>query len=134
MPLIKKLATLATAAAAARSYAKKNPDQTSKYLDQAAQFVDKQTKGKYRTHISGAAQKAKSVAGIDHTPGAGSAANGYVSGHSYPPPSPTPPSPTPPSPTPSGMTQPGMTQPGMPGTTPPGTTQPGTTHPGTPTP
>jgi hypothetical protein len=144
MPLFRKLATLAAAAEAARRYAKKNPDKAGRLVDQAAGLVDKQTKGKYRTHISGAAQKAKSVAGIDHTPGAGSAANGYVSGHSYPPPSPTPPtptppsptppSPTPPSPTPSGMTQPGMTQPGMPGTTPPGTTQPGTTHPGTPTP
>jgi hypothetical protein len=134
MPLFRKLATLATAAEAARRYAKKNPDKAGRLVDHAAGFVDKQTKGKYRTHISGAAQKAKSVAGIDHTPGAGSAANGYVSGHSYPPPSPTPPSPTPPSPTPPGATQPGMTQPGMTGTTRPGTTQPGTAHPGTPTP
>jgi len=126
MPLFRKLATLATAAEAARRYAKKNPDKAGRFVDQAAGFVDKQTKGKYRTQISGAARKAKSVAGIDRTPGAGSAANGYVSGHSYPPPSPTPPSPTPPSPTSPGMTQPGMTQ--------PGTTQPGTAHPGTPTP
>jgi len=116
MPLFRKLATLATAAEAARRYAKKNPDKAGRFVDQAAGFVDKQTKGKYRNQISGAAQKAKSVAGIDRTPGAGPAANGYLSGHSYPPPSPTPP----------GMTQPGMTQ--------PGTTQPGTTHPGTPTP
>src|SRR3712207_8511796 len=47
MPLFKRLALLATAAEAARRYAKSNPDKASKYLDQAASFVDKQTKGKY---------------------------------------------------------------------------------------
>jgi MT0933-like antitoxin protein len=65
MAMLKKLAVLAAAAEAARRYAKKNPDQTSKYVDQAAEFVNKQTKGKYHGHISGAAQKAKSAAGID---------------------------------------------------------------------
>ncbi|MDT7705034.1 MAG: hypothetical protein QOG20_641, partial [Pseudonocardiales bacterium] len=36
MPLFRKLATLATAAEAARRYAKKNPDKAAKYVDQAA--------------------------------------------------------------------------------------------------
>ncbi len=70
MPLMRKLATLATAAEAARRYAKKNPDQAGKYLDQAAAFVDKQTKGKYTAKIDGVAQKVKNVAGVPHTPGA----------------------------------------------------------------
>ena len=83
MPLFKKLATLATAAAAARSYAKKNPDQAAKFVDQAAQFVNKQTKGKYSGQVTGAAKKAKSAAGITPTPGAGPAANGYVPGQPY---------------------------------------------------
>jgi hypothetical protein len=65
MAMLKKLAVLAAAAEAARRYAKKNPAQASKYVDQAAGFVDKQTKGKYHGHINGAAQKAKSAAGID---------------------------------------------------------------------
>jgi len=65
MAMMRKLAMLAAAAEAARRYAKKNPAQASKYVDQAADFVDKQTKGKYHGHISGAAQKTKSVAGID---------------------------------------------------------------------
>lgn len=64
MGLVKKLATLGAAAAAAREYAKRNPTQAEKYLDQAAKFVDKQTKGRYSTQISGATQKAKSAAGI----------------------------------------------------------------------
>ena len=70
MPKFRKLATLATAAAAAASYAKKNPDQAAKFVDQAAQFVDKQTKGKYSSQISGAAAKAKSAVGISRSSGA----------------------------------------------------------------
>jgi len=103
MPLFKKLAALATAAAAARSYAKKNPDQAAKYVDQAAQFVDKQTKGKYSSQISGAARKAKDAAGINRGPAAGPAANGYASGQPYGGSTPTPPGST---------TYPGSTQPG----------------------
>lgn len=76
MPKFKKLATLATVAAAAASYAKKNPQQTARFVDQAAQFVDKQTKGKYSTKITGAARKAKEAAGVQQHPGAGPAGNG----------------------------------------------------------
>ena len=68
MGMIKKLAVLAAAAGAALRYAKKNPEQASKFVDQAAGFVDKQTKGKYSGQISGAAEKAKSAAGIDPGP------------------------------------------------------------------
>lgn len=67
MPLLRRLATLATAAEAARRYAKANPDKAGKFLDQAASFVDKQTKGRYRTQIDGVARKAKGVAGIPTT-------------------------------------------------------------------
>lgn len=77
MPLFRKLATLATAAEAARRYAKKNPDKASKYVDQAAQFIDKQTKGRYSGQITGAVSKAKSVAGIESDPGYGPTGNGY---------------------------------------------------------
>jgi alkylation response protein AidB-like acyl-CoA dehydrogenase len=78
MPLFRKLATLAAAAEAARRYAKSNPDKAGKVVDQAAQFVDKQTKGKYSGQIHGAAAKAKSVAGIRQTPGHGPTGNGYT--------------------------------------------------------
>ncbi len=80
MALFRNLATLATAAEAARRYAKKNPDKASKYLDQAAQFLDKQTKGRYSSQISGVASRAKSVAGITSTPGYGTTGNGYTPG------------------------------------------------------
>ena len=83
-----------------------NPDKAGKYLDQAAEFVDKQTKGKYRGQIDGAAQKAKGVAGIPTDPGSGATAgNGCTQGYDQnagfgktagytaptPPPSPQPP-------------------------------------------
>jgi hypothetical protein len=110
MPPYKKLATLASAAAAARSYAKKNPEQASRWVDQAAQFIDKQTKGKYSSQISGVASKAKSAAGI-HAPDARTQpfrADNSPYGSSY--------------------GQPGPTQYGTPQT---GTPQPGTPQPGT---
>jgi hypothetical protein len=82
MALIKRLALLATAAEAARRYAKSNPDKAAKYLDQAASFVDKQTKGKYSGHIRGAADKAKGMAGIRQTPGYGATGgNGHTQGY-----------------------------------------------------
>jgi len=73
--MTKKLAVLAAAAGAAVTNAKKNPAQASKYVDQAADFVDKQTKGKYHGHINGAAQKAKSAAGINR-PGTATGVDG----------------------------------------------------------
>ncbi|WP_308258104.1 antitoxin [Pseudonocardia lacus] len=105
MALMRKLATLAAAAEAGRRYAKKNPDKAGKYLDQAAAFVDKQTKGKYSAQINGAAQKVKSVAGVPG--GSHSASNGYpkgAAGYSQPQPSsstvPAPDAPTTPTTTP----------------------------------
>jgi MT0933-like antitoxin protein len=107
MPLMRRLALLATAAEAARRYAKSNPDKAAKYLDQAAAFVDKQTKGKYSGQIHGAADKAKGFAGIRQTPGHGATGNGYTqgyeqnagygksAGYSAPPPPQSPPSPQP---------------------------------------
>jgi hypothetical protein len=82
MPMLRKLATIAAAGEAARRYAKKNPDKAAKYLDQAAAFVDKQTKGRYSTQIDGVAQKVKGVAGVSGTPGA--TANGYPQGATVP--------------------------------------------------
>ncbi|MEK6443312.1 antitoxin [Pseudonocardia sp. T1-2H] len=73
--MMRKLTALAGAAEAARRYAKKNPDKAGKILDQAAQFVDKQTKGKYSGQISSATRKVKDVAGVPQ-PGAGYGAPG----------------------------------------------------------
>lgn len=80
MAKFRKLALLAGAAEAARRYATKNPDKAGRLLDQAAQFVDKQTKGKYRGQIDGAARKAKDAAGIPARPGHGAAGNPFDRG------------------------------------------------------
>jgi hypothetical protein len=68
MPKIKNLAALAAAVEAGRRYARNNPDKAGKYVDQAAAFVDKQTKGKYSGQIDGVVSKVKGAAGLPRTP------------------------------------------------------------------
>lgn len=102
MSLFRRLTALAGAAEVARRYAKANPDKAGNALDQAAQFVDKQTKGKYTNQISGVARKAKDLAGIPQP------------GYGYGAPGTTPPAPGRPAadiPPPQGNGQ----QPGRPG-------------------
>lgn len=82
MPLFKRLTALAGAAEAARRYARKNPDKAGKFVDQAAAFVDKQTKGKYSTQIRGAVGKAKGAAGIPPHGGA-AGTQGYGNNAGY---------------------------------------------------
>ena len=68
MPKIKNLAALAAAVEAGRRYARTNPDKAGRYVDQAAAFVDKQTKGKYSGQIDGVVNKVKGAAGLPRTP------------------------------------------------------------------
>jgi len=68
MPKIKNLAALAAAVEAGRRYARNNPDKAGKYVDQAAAFVDKQTKGKYSGQIDGVVSKVKGAAGLPRSP------------------------------------------------------------------
>ena len=70
MPLFRRIAALASTAAAARTYAKRHPDKVNKVATKAGQFLDKQTKGKYRHQIDGAMRKVRSFTG-DAGPGAG---------------------------------------------------------------
>ena len=67
MPRLKNLAVLAAAVEAGRRYARSNPDKAGRYVDQAAEFVDKQTKGKYRGQIDGVVGKVKGAAGLPKT-------------------------------------------------------------------
>ena len=69
MPKLKNLAALAAAVEAARRYARSNPDKAAQYLDQAAAFLDKQTKGKYSGQVSGVVGKVKSAAGLPQNSG-----------------------------------------------------------------
>ncbi|MDT7727137.1 MAG: hypothetical protein QOI21_3713 [Actinomycetota bacterium] len=63
MALLRKLTAVAGAAEIARRYAKKNPEKVNKLAGQAAQFVDKRTKGKYHHQIDGAVRKVQQVTG-----------------------------------------------------------------------
>lgn len=61
MPL-RKLAALGAAADAARRFARKNPEKTQSYLDKAADFADRRTKGKYSRQIRSASDRAGQAA------------------------------------------------------------------------
>jgi MT0933-like antitoxin protein len=80
MPKLKNLAVLAAAVEAGRRYARSNPDKAAKYVDQAAAFLDKQTKGKYSGQIDGVISKVKGVAGLPQTP---RAAQGFEANAGY---------------------------------------------------
>jgi hypothetical protein len=81
MPKIKNLAALVAAVEAARRYARSNPDKAAKYIDQAAAFLDKQTKGKYSGQVSGVVGKVKSAAGLPQSSGNGT--QSYVANAGY---------------------------------------------------
>ncbi|OLT16861.1 hypothetical protein BJF80_06085 [Serinicoccus sp. CUA-874] len=62
MSMPRKTAALGAALDAARRFARKNPDKTQSYLDKAADFADRQTKGKYSSQIRSASDKASQAA------------------------------------------------------------------------
>ena len=68
MPLLRRLTALAGTAAAARTYARRNPDKVNKMAAKAGQFIDQRTKGKYHHQIDGAMRKVRSLTG-DQRPG-----------------------------------------------------------------
>jgi hypothetical protein len=106
MPKIKNLAALAAAVEAGRRYARNNPDKAGQYVDQAAAFVDKQTKGKYSGQIDGVVTKVKGAAGLPRTsrPTQGFEANaGYGRHEGYGRTTPVTPSTTTPSTTPPNV-------------------------------
>ena len=81
MPKIKNLAALVAAVEGARRYARSNPDKAAKYIDQAAAFLDKQTKGKYHGQVEGVVGKVKSAAGLPQSSGNGT--QSYVANAGY---------------------------------------------------
>lgn len=68
----RKIAALGAAADAARRFARKDPQKTQSYLDKAAGFADRQTKGKYTSQIRSVSDKAGQAAlGDEGRPGPG---------------------------------------------------------------
>jgi|SRR5215218_9776162 len=132
MPKIKNLAALAAAVEAGRRYARNNPDKAGKYVDQAAAFVDKQTKGKYSGQIDGVVTKVKGAAGLPRSPRTAQSfeANaGYGRHEGYGRTTPVTPSTT----TPSTGTPPNLATTTSASTSPAGTTVPPVTTPPRPT-
>lgn len=66
MPLLRRLTALAGAAAAARTYAKRNPEKVNNMANKAGQFIDKRTKGKYHDKIDNATRKVRTMTGNQH--------------------------------------------------------------------
>ena len=64
MPLMRRAATLGAVVAAARRYARQNPDTVNRYADQAAEFVDRKTSGKYRKQIDSALRQVRKETGV----------------------------------------------------------------------
>lgn len=131
MPKLRNLAALAAAIEGARRYARSNPDKAAQYLDQAAAFIDKQTKGKYTSKVDGVVKQVKGAAGLPQNPGTqGYGTNpgfGAHQGYDASSVAPDPLTTTAPSTTPSSSRP-------SPGPTTPSTTTPSTTTPpaGTP--
>ncbi len=76
MPLLKRLTALAGTAAAARAYARKNPEKVNKMAAKAGQFIDKRTGGKYHHQVDNAMRKVRSMTGQQaHHPGQGPTAH-----------------------------------------------------------
>lgn len=93
MAKLGKITVLATAAEAARQWAKNNPDKAQAYIDKAGAVVDRQTKGKYSTKITKASTKAKEAVAKGSSGGGSSVPppapqGGSVGGSAAPPPPP----------------------------------------------
>ena len=69
MPLVRRVAALAATVAAARQYARQNPEKVNRYADQAAAFVNSRTAGRYRRQIDSALRQIRKETSIPGRPG-----------------------------------------------------------------
>jgi hypothetical protein len=59
MALMRRVAALGAAVAAARQYARQNPEKVNRYADQAAAFVDQRTHGRFRRQLDTALRQVR---------------------------------------------------------------------------
>ena len=64
MPLLRRVAALGAAVAAARRYARQNPEKVNRFADQAAAFVNSRTAGKYRKQVDSALRQVRKETSI----------------------------------------------------------------------
>jgi dienelactone hydrolase len=72
MPLMRRIATIGAVVAAARSYARQNPEKVNRYADQAAAFVNSRTNGKYRRQVDSALRQVRKETSVPGRPTVGS--------------------------------------------------------------
>lgn len=68
MPLMRRVAALGAALAAARRYARQNPEKVNRYADQAAAFVDRKTAGRYRKQLDSAVRQVRKETSVPGRP------------------------------------------------------------------
>jgi hypothetical protein len=61
---MRRVAALAATVAAARQYARQNPEKVNRYADQAAAFVNSRTAGRYRRQIDSALRQVRKETSI----------------------------------------------------------------------
>ncbi|MPZ64117.1 MAG: antitoxin [Pseudonocardiaceae bacterium] len=61
--MLSRLGTARSLLSKAQRYAQQNPDKVRRYTDKAANFADKQTKGRYREQIDKAVRKTDDLTG-----------------------------------------------------------------------
>jgi hypothetical protein len=59
MALMRRVAALGAAVAAARQYARQNPERVNRYADQAASFIDGRTNGRFRRQLDTALRQVR---------------------------------------------------------------------------
>jgi hypothetical protein len=59
MALMRRVAVLGAAVAAARQYARQNPDKVNRYADQTASFIDSRTNGRFRRQLDTALRQVR---------------------------------------------------------------------------
>ena len=59
MPLMRRVAALGAAVAAARRYARQNPEKVNRYADQAAGYVDRRTNGRFSRQLDAALRQVR---------------------------------------------------------------------------
>lgn len=68
MPLLRRVAALGAAVAAARRYARQNPEKVNRYADQAASFVDHRTHGRYRRQVDAVLRQVRKETSVPGRP------------------------------------------------------------------
>jgi hypothetical protein len=71
MALMRRVAALAAAVAAARQFARQNPEKVNRYADQAASFIDARTHGRFSRQLDTALRQVRKETSVPGRAGFG---------------------------------------------------------------